>query len=373
MSAQRAEDEAMMRLALESAARAVGRTTPNPAVGAVLVRDGQVLSVGHHVAAGHDHAEVAALRPLGMRAEGATLYSTLEPCDHQGRTGPCTEAILAAGIRRVVVGAVDPNPRVSGKGLRRLAEGGVEVTTGVLEEACTALNEPFNLAIVERRPFVVLKAAISLDGCVATRGGESQWITSEEARREGHRLRDRLDAVLVGVGTVLADDPRLTARIEGGRDPVRVVLDGQLRTPPSSQLAASAGEVRTIVFCGPRAEARRRRRLEALGVEVIPVPRGRSGRLELEAVLEALHRRELNGLLVEGGATVHGAFVEARLVDKVVFFVAPLLIGGEGAPHAVGGKGPKRLRDALPLERVAVTPVGTDLMLVGYPRRLSSA
>lgn len=361
-------DSALMGLALEAAERGLGRTSPNPAVGAVIARGGRVLAVGHHVAAGQDHAEVAALRQLDARAEGCTLYSTLEPCDHQGRTGSCTEAILAAGITRVVIGAHDPNPLVSGRGVRRLRKAGVEVVTGVLGEACERLNEAFNFAIVHKRPFVVLKAATSLDGRIATRGGESKWITSEEARRAGHLLRDRLDAICVGVNTVLADDPELTARLPDTRNPVRVVLDSRLRTPPSSKLVRSAREVRTLIATTREADLERRRLLESRGVEVLVVKRTREGRVDLGRLLEALAERELNSVLVEGGGSVLGAFVDAKLVNKVVLFLAPMIIGGEGAPHAVGGRGVKRLGEALRLERLETERVGPDLMIVGYPR-----
>jgi diaminohydroxyphosphoribosylaminopyrimidine deaminase/5-amino-6-(5-phosphoribosylamino)uracil reductase len=359
-------DQSAMRLALAEAARGLGRTAPNPAVGAVIVRDGEVLARGFHARAGTAHAEIVALDQLGARGAGAavgtTLYSTLEPCNHTGRTGPCTEAIIAAGVRRVVVGAIDPNPRVAGQGLARLRAAGLEVVDGVLAAECAALNTSYNHAIVHRRPYVVLKAATSLDGRIATRTGASQWITGPEARAEGHRLRDRLDAVLVGSGTVLADDPVLTARLDGARDPRRVVLDGRLRTPPSARLVTTAREVPTLIFTRADAPAEARARLEAAGVEVVTVP-DTDGRLELGAVLDALHARGVNGLLVEGGASVHGAFVDAGLVQRLVWFVAPLVLGGEAARPAVGGLGAGRLDEALRLGPLSVRTVGADLMI----------
>jgi diaminohydroxyphosphoribosylaminopyrimidine deaminase/5-amino-6-(5-phosphoribosylamino)uracil reductase len=357
-----------MRVALELGKRALGRTSPNPAVGAVIVKDGEILSGGFHAYAGADHAEVAALRKLEFLAEGCELYTTLEPCDHQGRTGPCTEAILRSGIERVIVGACDPNPIVSGRGIRKLMRHGVDVKQGVLEDECRALNEAFNFAIVNKRPFVVMKAGASLDGRIATSTGESRWITSAESRREAHLLRDRMDAILVGVGTVLKDDPSLTTRVPGGRDPVRVVLDTQLRTPVTAKVIATADKTRTIIACSASAPARKRRALEKAGAQVLGVERDRQGKVDLEALLEELFRREINSVLVEGGATVHGAFVDQRLVNKLVLFLAPLLIGGEGSPSAVAGRGAKHLDQALALERVTVRSTGRDLMIVAYPR-----
>jgi diaminohydroxyphosphoribosylaminopyrimidine deaminase / 5-amino-6-(5-phosphoribosylamino)uracil reductase len=361
-------DEAFMEIALAEAAKGLGHTSPNPAVGAVIVKNGRVLAVGHHARAGADHAEVDALRKLGFRAEGCTLYSTLEPCNHWGRTGPCTEAIIEAGVRRVVFGAIDPNPKVKGRGMKRLGASGIEVVPRVLEERCTELNECFNWAVVHNRPFTVLKAAVSLDGRTATRRGESKWITSKEARTAGHLLRSKLDAVVVGVETVLADDPLLTARIRGARDPIRVVLDSTLRTPIGSKIATSAKDVRTIVATTKRAPPKKRRALEAKGIEVLPLRSTRAGRVDLEAVLEALSAREVNGILVEGGAEVHGAFTDAKLVQKIVLFVAPLIIGGDLARPAFGGHGFERLEEALRLDDVRVDRVGPDLMITAWVR-----
>lgn len=357
-----------MEEALAMARKGLGMTSPNPAVGAVIVRGGKIVARGYHAYAGADHAEVMALRALGFDAQGCDLYTTLEPCDHQGRTGPCTEAILRSGIRRVIVGAADPNPLVRGRGLRRLRRAGVAVTEGVLEPECRRLNEAFNFAIVQGRPFVVLKAALSWDGRIATSSGESRWISSKASRSEAHRLRSELDAVLVGVGTILADDPRLTARIPGGRDPVRIILDSSLRTPLSSEVVRTARTTRTIIATTSGPPARRKKALESLGVEVLEVAEDRASRVDLCALLEALHQRELNSILVEGGARVHGAFVDARLVNKVVLFLAPLVIGGERAPSVVGGRGARSLREALALERVDARPLGRDFVLTGYAK-----
>ena len=365
MNVERSAD-GFMRLAIDEAKKGIGRTTPNPAVGAVLVKDGVVRASGYHEKAGLDHAEVAALRKVGFAAEGCELFTTLEPCNHTGRTGPCTEAIIKSGVKRVFVGALDPNPKVAGGGVERLKSAGVEMICGVLEPECAALNEPYNFAIVHQRPYVVLKAAISLDGRVATRSGESKWITGEEARAQGRRLRDQLDVVVVGAETVIADDPELTSRFEGARDPVRVVLDSTLRIPEKANLVRTAREVRTIVATTKRASAKRATALEKKGVEILTLKKTKDGRVDPERLLEALFERELNGVLIEGGPAIHGAFADAKLVDKVILFVAPILIGGEDARSAIGGRGPSKLDEALSLQRMTVSSIGKDLMIVGY-------
>jgi diaminohydroxyphosphoribosylaminopyrimidine deaminase/5-amino-6-(5-phosphoribosylamino)uracil reductase len=356
-----------MALALAEARKGAGRTSPNPAVGAVIVRDGQILATGFHRYAGADHAEVAALRTVEFSAPGAELYTTLEPCNHVGRTGPCTEAIISAGIRRVIFGTADPNPRVAGHGKARLEAAGLSVTSGVLERPCTQLNEAWNFAIVHGRPWVVLKAALSLDGRIATRTGKSQWITGDLARAEVHRLRNELDAVLVGIGTVLADDPELTARFQGARNPVRVILDSRLRLPTTSKLVRSAREVRTIVATTAAAVPRRISALEKRGLEVLTLKKDKDGRVSLPALLPALAERELYSVLVEGGAEVHGAFVDRRLVNKLILFMAPMVIGGVAAKGSIGGRGAKSLSEALSLGPLDVRPVGRDLMITAYP------
>jgi diaminohydroxyphosphoribosylaminopyrimidine deaminase / 5-amino-6-(5-phosphoribosylamino)uracil reductase len=358
--------DGFMRLAIEEAKKGIGRTTPNPAVGAVLVRNGQVVATGHHVKAGCDHAEVAALRVIDFDGTGCELFTTLEPCNHTGRTGPCTEAIIKSGVKRVIVGALDPNPKVSGGGVERLREAGVEMVVGVLEAECTALNEAYNFSIVHGRPYVVLKAAMSLDGRVATRSGQSKWITSEAARTESRRLRDRLDVILVGAQTVIDDDPELTCRFEGARDPVRVVLDSTLRIPERARVVSTAKEIRTLIATTLDADPKKAKKLEKRGVELVRVKRTKQGRVDPERLLEALFERELAGVLVEGGPSVHGAFLDAGLVEKVILFIAPIVIGGESAKSAFAGRGAGKLSDALHLERVSITPVGLDWMITGY-------
>jgi len=363
-------DEKYMQMALELARRAAGRTSPNPMVGAVLVRDGRVVGRGYHARAGTPHAEIHALREAGELAEGATLYVTLEPCCHYGRTGPCTEAIIEAGVARVVAAMTDPNPRVAGRGLERLRRAGVEVAVGVLEAEARRLNEVFIKYMTTGLPFVVLKAAMSLDGKIATRTGRSRWITGGEARARGHALRDRYDAILVGVNTVLADDPALTARLPdgAGRDPVRIILDSRARTPPGAKVIVQQSAAPTLVAVTPDAPADRVAALERAGASVLVVP-GESPRVDLKALLIELARREITSVLVEGGGEVHASFLAGGLVDKVVWFIAPLIIGGREAPGPVGGEGPADLQEAVRLHEVTVTRCGGDYCLEGYVRR----
>src|SRR5712671_6249478 len=306
-----------MALALQEAAKGLGRTHPNPVVGAVVARGGRVLGVGHHRKAGGPHAEVAALRQAGRAARGADLYVTLEPCNHQGRTPPCTDAILEAGIARVFVGSIDPNPLVQGRGVRRLRSAGIEVRTGVLRAACDAANEMWFKFIGRKLPWVVLKAAVTLDGKLAAPSGDSRWVSGPRARALVHELRDELDAVLVGVGTALADDPRLTARGPGLRDPVRVVVDSLARLPPAARLLRQRSSARTLIACTLRAPAARVAALERAGAEIVRCRADRAGRVDLKDLLKRLAGRGLTSVLVEGGAAIHGGFLARALWDEV--------------------------------------------------------
>lgn len=359
------DDEHYMRIALELAKSTVGQTSPNPAVGCVLVRDGRIVGLGAHLKAGEPHAEVHALRMAGKAARGATAYVTLEPCSHYGRTPPCAEALIAAGVRRVVVGAVDPNPQVAGRGIARLREAGIEVTVGVLEEACRRLNEAFNKYIVHRVPFVTVKTASTLDGKIATRTGHSRWITSQDARRYVHELRRRSDAVLVGVGTVIADDPRLTVRLPGGgKNPVRVILDSRLRLPLSARVLTD-GAAPTWVVTTAQAPEERIRAVTAQGAEVLVA--GDGERVDIHRLLRLLGARGITSLLVEGGAEVNASFFAARAVDKVIAFFAPKVVGGRAAPTPVGGEGAATMDEAVRLRDVHVDTIGPDIVVTGYP------
>ncbi len=354
-------DAYFMRLAIAEAIRALGRTHPNPAVGALVVNDGRVVGRGYTRPPGGPHAEIVALRQAGAKAKGATLYSTLEPCNHFGRTPPCTDAILNAGVARVVWGSVDPNPRVDGAGLRRLKRAGVQVKGPVLRGETEALNRPFFKLHRHGLPWVTLKAAITLDGKIATATGDSRWVSSDQSRAVVHELRDRVDAVLVGAGTVRADDPKLTTRLgEGeGRDPLRVVLDARLTTSPNAQVYRQRSEGRTVIASTIAPGSARARRYSPAEVWKVP---GRGGRVDLRAVLERLAEEGALHVLVEGGAETHASFLRAGLWDELMLFVAPKLVGGSGLTWT-GSLEVKQMAKALKLGTVTVEPVGPDLLL----------
>jgi diaminohydroxyphosphoribosylaminopyrimidine deaminase/5-amino-6-(5-phosphoribosylamino)uracil reductase len=346
-----------------------GRPSPNPRVGAVIVRDEKIISVGHHERAGRAHAEVVAIQNAGSSVEGATLYVTLEPCNHHGRTAPCTEAILEAQIGRVVIGCRDPAPHVPGA-IDRLKTAGVEVEVGLMEQECTALIADFAKHVRTGLPFVTLKAAVTLDGKIATRTGDSKWITGEEARTETHRMRDESDAILVGVGTVLADDPQLTVRHVEGRNPVRVVLDADLRTlPTSAVLDQGASGARTWIFHAHDADSARGEALRGPGVELIPVSRHARG-VDVEEVLKVLGERDVVRLLVEGGAHVHGTFLDLGLADRAAIFIAPRIVGDSDAISFAAGSGVESIEQAWRLVRTQVQALGSDWLVSGdFERR----
>lgn len=358
------DDVRFMRLALTQARRGVGRTAPNPPVGAVVVRNGAVVGRGYHRRAGSDHGEAAALRDAGAAARGATLYVTLEPCAHHGRTPPCTEAVLAAGIRRVVIGSIDPNPKVPSGGRHVLEAAGIAVTTGVAKAECDEVVAAFCKHITSGLPLVTLKLAASLDGRIATASGDSRWITGEDARRYAHRLRNEHDAILVGAQTVIRDDPQLTCRLRGRRNPVRVVIDGRLRIPLSSQLVQTTDQAPTLVFTTPQASEKRVAALRKLGVEVIPC-RARGGRLSLRDVLRRLGQRGLLSVLVEGGANVASQLLQEQLVDRLLIFVAPKLLGGDGRPM-LESLGVQRMSQAIATGPLRVRRFAVDLLLATH-------
>ena len=356
-------DARFMRRALELAERGRGLTSPNPMVGAVVVSDEEIVGEGYHERAGGPHAEVVALAAAGDRSRGATLYVTLEPCSYHGRTPPCASAVIAAGIRRVVPALVDPNPRVSGRGLAALRAAGVEVADAILADHAERQNRAFVAAMRLGRPHVTLKAAMTLDGRIADRRGESKWITGDQARAVAHRLRSESDAIVVGIGTVLRDDPALTVRRERPwpREPYRVVLDTHARTPEDARLIAAGTPARALVIAGEDAPRARVAALKAAGATVVAVALG-DGRVDPRAALAALADLEIRAVLVEGGGAVHGAFLDAGLVDRVAIFVAPRLLGGEGAIPPIGGIG-RPLASALRLQALDVARVGEDLLI----------
>jgi diaminohydroxyphosphoribosylaminopyrimidine deaminase/5-amino-6-(5-phosphoribosylamino)uracil reductase len=363
-----------MRLALRLARRGYGRTSPNPMVGAVLVREGVVLGQGWHHRAGAPHAEIEALRDAERRgipggAKGATLYVTLEPCSTHGRTPPCTSAIIAAGIRRVVAAARDPNPAHGGRGFAILERAGIEVSTGLLAREAAEMNAAFQHWIVHRTPLVTVKAGMSLDGKIATVAGESRWITGEKARALGTKLRAGADAILVGVNTVLADDPSLTVRLPGFKEKRwrRIILDPRARTPLTAKVISDAHAASTIVVVTKAAPSRR---AAALGrqVRLLRAPTRADG-IDLKWLLKKLGQEDVTSLLVEGGGETNAAFLSAGLAGRVVFFYAPLVLGGRGAPKAVAGEGVGKLSQAPVLREARWRRIGHDLLLSGYVYR----
>lgn len=354
-------DKDYMARALLLAGKARGKTDPNPMVGAVIVKNNRVISEGFHRRAGTPHAEAVALRKAGPRARGATLYVNLEPCCHtEKKTPPCTDAIIRSGITRVVGAMTDPNPRVRGRGFRKLKKAGISVETGLLNNEARSLNRVFTHFIKTGRPYVTLKAAITLDGRIAASGGESRWITGVPSRRMVHRLRTRNQAIMVGVGTVRADDPSLTARVGSGRNPVRVIVDGRLEIPPSSRLLHD-GEAPVLIATAVAEGRSTARGLKGQGVQLIHM-RGSSGKLDMVDLMRELGRRDISSLLLEGGSGINAAALDAGVVNRVVFFLAPKIIGGRDAVPCVGGAG-RSLPGAHRLGPFSVSRAGRDLVI----------
>lgn len=363
-------NESHMRRALELAVRSEGRTHPNPMVGCVIVDgEGQVVAEGYHREAGLAHAEVEALKVLGadVDASRCTLYVNLEPCSHFNRTPPCTEAIYKSGVGRVVVGTIDPNPKVSGSGLDFLRKAGVDVVSGVLEDECRALNRAFFTYITEGRPLVVAKYAMTLDGKIATSSGDSRWISNEESRRRVHELRGRTDAILVGSGTLRSDDPRLSCRIEGGRDPIRVLIDRTLESVGQSRaVRQNEHEVKVVVFASDEASPERRAELEAFESVVVHTAAFDSRGIvlaEMLGILADVH--EITSLMVEGGGRLLGSFFDHGLIDRVYAFVAPTLVGGDAAPGPVLGAGVAQMDLARRLSNVQIERFGDNVLFIG--------
>jgi len=359
-------DARHMARALELAARGLGRTFPNPPVGAVLVRGNRVVGEGWHHRAGGPHAEILALRAAGAHGRGATLYVTLEPCTHFGRTPPCLDALLPLGLRRVVVAMADPNPRVRGRGIAGLRRARIPVVVGPGAEEARRLTAGYTMRMRHGRPLISLKLATTLDGRIAAAGGDARWVTGAAARRLAHGLRAVSDAVLVGAGTVRADDPRLTCRLRGGHDPIRIVVAGPaLRLPAHARVLAGGGPP-TWVVAPANAAPGRVAALRRRGVDVLLVP-GADGRVPFDALAQALGARGLTSVLVEGGGDVAAAALRARVVDRLVLFVAPRLLGGDGVA-AIGALGIRGMRTALRVEGPSVARVGDDLVLEGRVR-----
>ena len=364
-------DQDYMQLALDLAASAKGNTNPNPLVGAVIVKDGVIVGTGLHRKAGEPHAEVHAFTMAGEHAKGATLYVTLEPCSHYGKTPPCANLVKASGVSRVVVAMQDPNPTVAGRGIQLLRDAGIMVEVGLLEQQALKLNERFIHNMLTQRPFVVSKFAMTLDGKIAAHNGHSQWITGEEARADVHHIRHEVDGILVGVQTVLQDNPKLTTRLpEGkGRNPIRVVLDRQLRTPLDSHIAHT-NEARTVVVTSLQADEQKAIALKNQGVIIIRVPNNEQGQLDLHATLQELYQIGITHLLVEGGAQVNASFLRSRLIDQYIVYVAPKILGGAHSLTPYTGEDIDSVDLAAQLVFDEVVRIGEDLRIIAYPKEV---
>lgn len=353
-----------MGLALQNAQAMKGQTDPNPLVGAVIVNDSRIVGIGAHIKTGEPHAEIHAIRMAGEKAKGATIYVTLEPCSHYGRTGPCAEAIVAAGIEKVVIAALDPNPLVSGKGVKILEDAGIQVITGILKEESQKMNEVFNKFIVEKKPFVTLKSGITLDGKIASSTGHSKWITSAEAREDVHHLRSENMAILVGVNTVIEDNPELTSRIPNGRNPLRIVLDSTLKVPLEAKVITDK-LADTWIFTSRHYDEQKKVVLEELGIRIFHTTGVRH--VDVGEVVQILGEKSISSLLIEGGGTVNAAFLENHLIDKAIIYIAPKLIGGKNAPTFLEGTGIDLMGDAVELAHIDIQKVGKDFKFIGYP------
>jgi diaminohydroxyphosphoribosylaminopyrimidine deaminase / 5-amino-6-(5-phosphoribosylamino)uracil reductase len=356
-------DRAMMQRCLQLARQALGKTSPNPLVGAVVIKDGEIIGEGFHPGAGQPHAEVFALRQAGDRAKDSTVYVNLEPCNHYGRTPPCSEALIAAGVRRVVVGAIDPDPRVSGGGIERLRAAGIEVLVGVEQEASRQLNEAFIHRILHKRPFGILKYAMTLDGKIATTTGHSAWVTTKESRHLVHQTRAACDAVIIGGNTVRRDNPLLTTHKTSDRNPLRVIMSRNLNLPADCQLWAT-NEAATLVFTQTGSNLNLQQKLADRGVEIIELDS-----LTPIAVMQNLYDRGLSSVLWECGGMLAASAIAEGTVQKVMAFIAPKIIGGQNAPSPIGDLGLMEMTDALQLEKVKFSAIGTDFLLEGYLNR----
>jgi diaminohydroxyphosphoribosylaminopyrimidine deaminase/5-amino-6-(5-phosphoribosylamino)uracil reductase len=360
----------LMRLCLGLARRGEGQTSPNPMVGAVITRAGRIVGKGYHRRAGEPHAEIEAIEDAGKATPGAEMWINLEPCDHWGRTGPCTEAITNSGIKQVIVGMEDPNPRVKGKGIAKLRKNGIKVEVGLLEDECRRLNESYIKFIRTKTPWVILKVAASLDGKTATRSGESRWISGKEALSYVHRLRNKVDAILVGVDTIIKDNPLLTTRLPGrkSRDPIRIVADSKLRIPLTSGVLKLQSGAATILATTEKASSKKIRRLEQMGIKVL-VTSQYNGRVELPSLMKKLGALNITSLLIEGGSTINASALSSGIVDKVIWFYAPKIIGGKRSPGMVGGNGIETLEQAIALEDLRVRRLGEDILIEGYIKK----
>lgn len=364
-------DRFFMERAITLARKGYGCTSPNPLVGAVVVRDGEIVGEGWHARYGGPHAEVHALEAAGKKAEGATIYVSLEPCNHQGKTPPCTEAVIRSGISRVVMAMEDPNPKASG-GIARLCEAGIEVLTGLCEKEARMLNAPFIKMVETGLPWVVLKSAMTLDGMVATKTGDSKWVTGEASRSWCHEhLRQRLDAILVGSGTVRADNPGLTCRLPngGGRNPLRIILASSLNLDPEAEIFKEKKDSGTLIVCAEGIDSAKMDAFVAKGARILEIPLAKEGGLDLGILMQRLGKMGVQSILIEGGAHVAASALKSRIVDALVLFYAPKILGGEGLP-VFSGKGPERMSESIGIRDMEIFRTGDDFRLEGYPSYL---
>lgn len=357
-------DEKYMRLAMQLAGNAIGRTSPNPLVGAVIVKDNRVVGCGWHRKAGTPHAEVHALNQAGELAQGADVYVTLEPCAHYGKTPPCAKALVEAKVKNVYGGLLDVNPKVAGKGFKILEDAGIHVEYGFLQDELRKQNEVFFKWIEHKKPFIVLKAAMTLDGKIATATGQSKWITNETSRAYGYKLRDIYDGIMVGINTVIEDNPMLTARVDGGKNPIRIVVDSSLKIDINANVVQDKS-AKTIVATTDKADKDKILKLQAQDVDVIVVDKDENDKVDIEKLLDILGQQNICSILVEGGATLSGSFVAKKLVDKVYFFIAPRIVGGKEAKTPVAGTGILNLQEALALKDIQIEKLEEDILIIG--------
>ena len=357
-------DEKYMRLAMQLAGNAIGRTSPNPLVGAVIVKDNRVVGCGWHRKAGTPHAEVHALNQAGELAQGADVYVTLEPCAHYGKTPPCAKALVEAKVKNVYGGLLDVNPKVAGKGFKILEDAGIHVEYGFLQDELRKQNEVFFKWIEHKKPFVVLKAAMTLDGKIATAIGQSKWITNETSRAYGYKLRDIYDGIMVGINTVIEDNPMLTARVDGGKNPIRIVVDSSLKIDINANVVQDKS-AKTIIATTDKADKDKILKLQAQDVDVIVVDKDENDKVDIEKLLDILGQQNICSILVEGGATLSGSFVAKKLVDKVYFFIAPKIVGGKEAKTPVAGTGILNLQEALSLKDIQIEKLKEDILIIG--------
>ena len=357
-------------MALALARKGLGLTSPNPMVGAVLVKGGKVIGKGYHRKAGTHHAEIAALNDAKENAAGSTLYINLEPCVHFGKTPPCADALIKAGIKKVIISMLDPNPKVNGKGVDTLRKAGVEVKVGLLEETAKRLNEAFIVSVERKRPFFIMKAAVSLDGKIATKTCDSRWISNEASRKQANSLRAVADGIMVGINTVIADNPLLVPKMAKPRKiPVRIILDSKLRIPLACDMVKTSEKYPTWIFTGEDSRIDKETKLKSMGLDVIRVPKDENGKVSTKHICEILYQRGILSVLVEGGGEIHGTMLREGLVDKIVLFYGPMLIGGKWAFNLVGGKGIDFIKDAYRVDIVTLKRLKDDIYVEGYVHR----